>query len=113
MKLSQKLTKEQIDPFFQKWENMAPGIFELHKQRDAGAAELMRNGLVLYQDLLIHCHEEGQKQIIPLNGEERLDFIVRNPGKFAAFRQLDELFSEMKKMIAAKRVQLNRLNHQE
>lgn len=113
MKLSQKLTKEQIDPFFIKWENIVSDISGMHKKKDAKAKELMGNGVVLYRNLLLHCQQEGQKPIIPLNGEERLDFIVHNPGNYAAFRQLDELFSEIKKMIAAKRVQLNRVNKDE
>lgn len=112
MKLLQKLTKEQIDPYFMEWEVKALHFAELHKRRDMAVESEMMAGIELYRALLAHClAEDNEKPLMPLNGEERLSFIVSRPGTFHAFRQLDELFSEMKKLIAAKRVQLKRIEN--
>ncbi|PSL41946.1 hypothetical protein B0H99_101193 [Planomicrobium soli] len=112
MKLSQKLTKEQTDPFFEEWRAKAAIISDLHKQRDKQAKDEMEAGILLYNKLLAHCLETGAipgvKVLAPINGEERLAFVASQPGNFAAFRQLDELFAEMKKIIAAKRIHLKR-----
>ncbi|TWT01031.1 YpoC family protein [Planomicrobium sp. CPCC 101079] len=113
MKLSQKLTKEQTDPFFSKWQEMSLVISELHERREKRVKKEMESGILLYKKLLAHCldaeKDAGEKAVAPLNGEERLAFVASNPGTYAAFRQLDELFAEMKKLIAAKRIQLKRL----
>jgi hypothetical protein len=112
VKLSQKLTKEQTAPFFDKWQDLALTISDLHKQRDKQVVEAMEAGIILYKKLLVHCSDTeaitGAKLLVPLNGDERLAFIIGKPGSYAAFRQLDELFSEMKKLIAGRRVQLNK-----
>jgi hypothetical protein len=112
VKLSQKLTKEQVDPFFKEWEEMASQLSELHKRRDANAKHKMEEGILLYKRLRAHCAGAGlESSFGPLNGEERLAFAVSRPGSFAAFRQLDELFSEMKKMVAARRIRLKRMEN--
>lgn len=102
MKLSQKLTKESVSPFFEQWAVLAEEISNLHQNRSNQTAQQMMQGLDLFKALLTHCEE----QIFPMNGHERIHFIEQRPGNYAAFRQLDELFSEMKKKIAAKRIQM-------
>lgn len=113
MKLSQRLTKDQIDPFFSVWEDKSNVISGLHKQRNKEVKREMEIGILLHKKLLAHCFDAeaapGEKQLVPLNGKERLAFVEAHPGSYAAFRQLDELFMEMKKLIAGKRVQLNRM----
>ena len=104
MRLLQKLTKVQVSSFFDQWHELQPAIAESIKKRDGQAAELMNEGIRLYIRLLAHC----EYLIEPLNGKERLAFIEQNNGRYAAFRQLDELFEEMKKQIASKRTQLQR-----
>lgn len=104
MKLSQKLTKEIIEPFFNDWDKMKETIEQAFRNRDPKDPQEMLNGIILYKQLLEQCDFE----IIPLNGPERLSFIEQRPTNFAAFRQLDELFAEMAKGIAAKRIQLKR-----
>ncbi|MGI2327035.1 YpoC family protein [Planococcus sp. YIM B11945] len=111
MKLSQKLTKEHVDPFFLEWQMLSEEISDMHKRKDKRVTERMKDGILLYQKLLLQCTDVLQgKKLMPLNGEERFAFIVSRAGNFAAYRQLNELFSEMKKIIAAKRVQLKRLD---
>jgi hypothetical protein len=104
MKLSQKLIKENIAPFFNDWAKLKEAIESSHRNRDGNGQKTMLQGIRLYKDLLQHCDFE----VVPLNGRERLAFIEQRPANFAAFRQLDELFAEMKKMIASKRIQLKR-----
>lgn len=104
MKLSQKLTNELIEPFFTEWAGIRESILLSHQLRDGNTEAPMLEGVGIFQQLLAHC--EGQAS--PLNCAERLTFIEQQPARFAAFRQLDELFLEMRKAIASKRVQLKR-----
>lgn len=103
--LSQKLTEEQISPFFDKWAVLRKQLISLHQQRSRQAADTTVEAVNVYEGLLSHCSEFG---IIPVNGEDRLVFIKEHAGRYPAFRQLDELFLEVAKKIAAKRVQLSR-----
>ncbi|MGK7378228.1 YpoC family protein [Planococcus sp. 1R117A] len=105
MKLSQRLIKEKTDPFFNQWTILKEVIENSHRLRDSKGQNAMADGIILYKNLLQQCNG----QITPLNGQERLMFIEQRPSNYAAFRQLDELFAEMKKLIASKRVQLKRL----
>lgn len=104
MKLSQKLTKEKVSPFFDKWHELQLDIADSFKKHNGQAAELMKAGTQLYIELLAYC----EHSIEPLNGKERMAFIQQNNGRYAAFRQLDELFEEVKKKLASKRIQLKR-----
>ncbi|ANU23033.1 YpoC family protein [Planococcus donghaensis] len=110
MKRSLKLTKEQLEPYFLEWECNSAQLAELHKQRNK-AAELTKDGLTIYKKLLTHCRQALQDDgFEPLNGSERLAFIESSPGTYAAYRQLSELFRELKKMIARKRIEFKHLN---
>ncbi|WP_298828003.1 YpoC family protein [uncultured Planococcus sp.] len=110
MKSSQKLTKEQLEPFFKEWNQLSTELADLHRQRNRGAKAAMQVGLKVYNSLLAHCREALQdERFEPLNGLERLLFIEASPGTYAAYRQMDELFSELKKTLARKRIELSRL----
>lgn len=102
MTLSQKLTKESISPYFDQWEALSEEISAMHRNRQKHTGPPMHEGIELLKTLIEHC--DGQ--LIPMNGNERIQFIEQRPSNYAAFRQLDELFSEMKKKIASKRIQL-------
>ena len=111
MKSSQKLTKGQVEPFFQEWDRISAELAHLHSQRDRRTTVIMETGLKVYKPLLSYCRKALQDEgFEPLNGSERLSFIEASPGTFAAYRQMDELFSELKKTIARKRIELSRLN---
>ncbi|MGH2317633.1 YpoC family protein [Planococcus sp. SE5232] len=110
MKSSQKLTKDQLEPFFQEWNQLSTELADLHHQRNRGAKDAMQAGLKVYNSLLAHCREALQdERFEPLNGSERLSFIQASPGTYAAYRQMDELFSELKKTLARKRIERSRL----
>lgn len=104
MKLSQKLIDELIDPFFLEWAVIHERVSKSHQLRDGRAEGAMQEGIQVFYRLLDHC--EGQAS--PLNCAERLAFIEQWPAKYAAFRQLDELFLETKKIIVSKRIQWKR-----
>ncbi|AQQ53600.1 YpoC family protein [Planococcus lenghuensis] len=104
---SQKLTENEIAPFFAEWAVIREQLISLHRERSRQAAVTAADAIALYECLLLHCAEYD---LMPVNGKERLHFIKANSGNYAAFRQLDELFSEMKKKIAVKRSQLNNAN---
>jgi hypothetical protein len=101
MKLSQKLIDSAIDPYFSAWSQLNERISASHRLRDGRSEPAMLEGIRLFRGLLAHC--EGA--VSPLNWSERLDWIEQQPAKFAAFRQLDGLFMEMKKAIPSKRIQ--------
>jgi hypothetical protein len=104
MKQSQKLTKERIDPYFAEWQRLRTELVSVHQERSISADEHMAQGIQLLTALLEECDGE----LAPLNCRDRLSFIKAKPAQFAAFRQLDELFTEMKKKISSKRIQLNK-----
>lgn len=104
MKQSQKLTKETIDPYFVQWQSLRTELLSAHQLRSKSTGGLMDQGIQLFTALLEECGGE----LAPLNCGDRLGFIKAKPAQFAAFRQLDELFTEMKKMISSKRIQLNK-----
>lgn len=104
MKVSQKLIKETIDPYFVQWQSLRTELLSAHQQRSKSTGGLMAQGIQLFTTLLEECGGE----LKPLNCRDRLSFINAEPAQFAAFRQLDELFAEMKKKISSKRIQLNK-----
>lgn len=104
MKSSQRLIDELIAPFYLEWDAIREQAAKSHQLRDGQAERAIQQGLHLFRNLLEHCEGEAN----PLNCSERLAFIEQQAAKYAAFRQLDELFLEMKKMIASKRTQLKR-----
>lgn len=104
MKPSQKLSSNSIDAYFKQWHELKTELHELHQERSKQTASLIERGVQLFSNLLAVCGGE----LIPLNCQERLDFIACHPSNYTAFRQLDELFTELKKKVSAKRVQLNK-----
>lgn len=101
------LMKEQVSPYFEKWTSMKDTIEELYDERSERAIELMTIAIDNYAELL----EYGGKEInertgkceyvfLPLNGEERFDFIRTRIKSHYAHVQLDMLYTEVNKKIA-------------
>ncbi|ANU28126.1 YpoC family protein [Planococcus versutus] len=108
MKLSQKLTKEQTDPYFLEWARLSAELAYLHERRDKATGQAMQSSIKMFEQLLLHCRSALQDdEFEPLNGSERLSFIKSSARTYAAYRQLDELFSELKKILARKRIEFN------
>lgn len=111
MKPSQKLTKQQIEPYFLKWNQLSNDLAAMHTRREKKTKVAAQAGIVLYKQLLRHCQLALQdNNFEPLNGAERLFFIETSASTYAAYRQLDELFLEVKKTLARKRIEYKQLN---
>ncbi|KGR81662.1 YpoC family protein [Lysinibacillus odysseyi] len=103
------ITKEIVDQWFEKWEELREQIHEAHEARSKEAARLMEQGIVHYEQLLLQSAAQAatmddQFELYPVNGKERLVFIKMKPGQYACYRQLDELFKETKKRSARLRL---------
>ena len=105
------ISKERVDEWFAKWESLNTNIFAAHDSRDGSAAELMQQGIELFETFIVEGSQtEGafdineEYEIMPINGMERIHFIKARPGQYACYRQLDELFKETKKRCARLRL---------
>lgn len=104
---------EQLYVFFDEWASLKTIIQKAHERRSSDMKAPMLNAIELYGNLLSRVSSDHgfeplrlkEYEVLPLNGEERLLFIMRKPEQYAAFRQLDELFEETRKKIARLRVQ--------
>jgi hypothetical protein len=85
---------------FEEWEQLREKLTQLFKEKNETRDDCMRQGIQLLSDILNKA--EGAA---PINFQERFDFIQMNKNNYTAFRQLDELFKEAKKKIAATRTQ--------
>ena len=106
--LRKSIEQAKIAPFYTAWAQLEKEIKYLHSSKKNSPAAQMTEGLILYKSLLKQC-SSGEEKIEPLNNSERLAFIEANCSKYAAFRQLQELFNELHKKIASKRAILNKL----
>ncbi|WOV85452.1 hypothetical protein PGH26_05820 [Sporosarcina jeotgali] len=98
------LSKEEIMPYFDKWEALKPGIQELYDQKQSEASESMAAAIANYEELLEMCAPAGgsdrRTKMEPLNGEERLQFIKNKVVSPFALIQLNLLYTELRKKIA-------------
>lgn len=94
-------------PFYDSWSLLVEEINVLHRARKTSAQAKTQQGIVIFKDLLEQCTTD-EFTLEPLNNAERLEFISENAASYAAFRQLQELFNELQKKIAAKRVMLSK-----
>lgn len=106
------IDKELVEPFYEQWDELSSLIHKAHDARNGEAKTLMEEGIQLFENCIVHCSETSSQSIIesedyevlPINGMERLQFIKVRPGQYACFRQLDELFKELKKRLARLRL---------
>jgi len=103
---------EQLNVVFEEWEYLKKIILEAHVMRNSDMKTPMHKAIALYENLLSLVSTDRafeplrlkEYEVLPLNGEERFLFIIRKPGHYAAFCQLDGLFEETRKKIARLRV---------
>lgn len=107
-----RINKELLAPYFDQWETVRERIEALYEQKDHEAVELMNIAIENYSELL----EQGGKvlddrkgkvvyTLLPLNGEERFEFVKDKISSHYAHIQLDALFTETKKKIARLSIQ--------
>jgi hypothetical protein len=107
-----RINKELLAPYFDQWETVRDQIADFYDQKDYQAVELMKVAIVNYSELL----EQGGKvsddrrgkvvyTLLPLNGEERFEFVKDKILSHYAHVQLDALFTETKKKVARLAIQ--------
>ncbi len=101
------LTKEYLAPYYEKWESVKDNIEKLYDSRDPEAIRLMEIAINDYTELLEYGGKEinvrtGKSKyvLLPLNGEERFNFIKDRIRSHYAHIQLDALYEETKKKAA-------------
>ena len=105
--------KERINAVLQNWSAVKDRIQICYEQKDKDVQSLMLLAIELYQTLLVEASETDEfnlnelknYEVLPLNGDERFQFVVNQPHHYAAYRQLNELFEETRKKIARLRIQ--------
>lgn len=105
------ITKERVDDWYSRWEQLNEQIFAAHDKRDGSAAPLMEQGIELFEAFIIECsntnepfNSQVEYEIMPVNGMERFTFVKTRPSQYACYRQLDELYKETKKRCARLRL---------
>ncbi|MGE6488802.1 YpoC family protein [Paenisporosarcina sp. NPDC076898] len=104
--------KEDLSELFNQWSTLKETIQDAFKVKNSETHQQMKNGIKLYQELLLQVSESNNfdpeelkyYEILPLNGQERYTFIVMNSNRYSAFCQLNELFDETNKKIARLRI---------
>jgi hypothetical protein len=107
-----RIDKELLTPYFDQWEIVREQIEAFYDQKDHQAVELMNVAIENYGELL----EQGGKvlddrkgkvvyALLPLNGEERFEFVKEKISSHYAYIQLDALFIETRKKIARLSIQ--------
>lgn len=109
------ISKDLIEPYFERWERLSDQIFHAHDERNGEAKSLMEEGIALFEELVSNTSQVEQTcliqsnevyEVFPINGMERFLFIKARPAQYACFRQLDELFKEIKKRYARLRLKV-------
>ena len=105
------ISQEAVDLWYAQWESLSKEIHAAHDRRDGTANELMVKGIGYFEQFLVECsitegpfEENGDYELMPINGMERFQFIKRRPAQYACYRQLDELYKETKKRCARLRL---------
>lgn len=108
--IKDEISKDKVDAWLEKWQDISPAIHEAHDRRDKTAATFMESGIELFEQFIAKVsgvtalNEQEEYEVLPLNAMERIAFIKRKPGQYACYRQLDELFTETKKRCARLRL---------
>lgn len=107
-----RFDKELFAPYFEQWQQVREEIEAYYNQKDRRAVELMKTAIVNYSELLelggTALDDRKGKAVfvlLPLNGEERFEFVKDKISSHYAFVQLDALVSETKKKVARLAIQ--------
>jgi len=107
-----RIDKELLTPYFDKWEAVREEIENFYQQKDNQAVELMESAIENYNILLELGGSKFDDRkgkvvytLLPLNGEERFEFVKDKISSHYAYIQLDALFTETKKKTARLSIQ--------
>ncbi|MEI4768360.1 YpoC family protein [Psychrobacillus sp. FJAT-51614] len=88
---------------FEEWEQLQEKLVQLFKEKDDSRIIFMEQGIQILTEII-----NVTEGVHLINFSERFEFIQKNKLNYTAFRQLAELFKEVKKKIAAKRIMGNK-----
>ncbi|CAM4152012.1 hypothetical protein HCA55_00405 [Listeria booriae] len=92
------------------WKNIAQELDASFKLRETPDMAIIRDGVGIYLSMLfwsnrrpvqldnLEAHMETL-EVIPMNLEERLAFVMERPDGYPAFKQLNELVKEQRKLV--------------
>jgi hypothetical protein len=107
-----RINKELLAPYFDQWDTVRHQIEAFYDQKNHQAVELMNVAIENYSELLEHGGKlvDDRKgkivyTLLPLNGEERFEFVKDKISSHYAYIQLDALFTETKKKVARLSIQ--------
>ena len=102
-----RFSKEYLTGHYEKWEAVKEKIERLYDVRDPEAVKLMGIAINDYTKLLEYGGKEINERtgkskyiLLPLNGDERFNFIKDRINSHYAHIQLDALYEETKKKAA-------------
>ena len=107
-----RIDKEFLGPYFEQWKSVRDQIEAFYDEKDHQAVELMNAAIMNYSELLEHGgktfddrKDKAVYTLLPLNGEERFEFVKDKISSHYAYIQLDALFTETKKKVARLSIQ--------
>ena len=110
----ERFSKEHLAIHFQKWDAVKEEIKNLYHSKGKEVTSLMETAILNYEELLEYGgsglnKRSGQVErfLLPLNGEERLQFVKDRIASHYAHIQLDALYTETKKKAARLSVMKN------
>ncbi|QUW22140.1 hypothetical protein JSQ81_00665 [Sporosarcina sp. Marseille-Q4063] len=102
-----RFSKELLAPHFEKWDLVKEEIEKLYSLKDKEVNTYMEVAIRDYEQLLEYGGSELNERtgnldalLLPLNGEERLQFVKDRIASHYAYIQLDALYTETKKKAA-------------
>jgi len=102
-----RFSKEYLTTHYEKWEAVKHNIEKFYDVRDPEAVRLMEIAIDDYTKLLEYGGKEINERtgkskyiLLPLNGDERFNFIKDRINSHYAHIQLDALYEETKKKAA-------------
>ncbi len=105
MTLSRKSIDFATAPYFEKWKELAIDLHGCLTERKEDCRSLVESGHHLYKDLQsLLAKMFGENRPAPLNEEDRLAFVMNSRSTHAAYRQLEQLFAELKKKVAREKI---------
>ena len=102
-----RFSKELLTPHYEKWDVVKEKIEKLYSLDAKEAIKFMESAIRDYEELLEYGGSELNKRtgkmealLLPLNGEERFQFVKDRIASHYAYIQLDALYTETKKKAA-------------
>lgn len=111
-----------IQTLYMQWDGLKVKLqIDINNRNKTQIEKGMIHGIEIFLECLYWCNNEpvsfengiiNESLVIkPFNVEERVLFILSRMNGYHSFKQLEELYKELEKQIAVKRLKQNRLNN--